>query len=85
MLKTNPLAVSMKMCTHTSLNGVKEALSDLTGDIVHCISNLQVFELKLKSLPGDLKLKIEVWRLLLKMVCWLFILLTISRSFKLVH
>lgn len=58
LLKTNSIAVSVKMCTYTSLNWVKGALSDLTGDIVHCISNLQVFELKLKSLPGDLKLEI---------------------------
>lgn len=33
VLKTNPVAVSMKIYTYTSLNWDKEALSDLTGDI----------------------------------------------------
>lgn len=83
MLKTNDVAVSLKIstCTHISLNRVKGAPSGLMGDIVQYTSDLQVFELKHKSLPGDLKLKIKVWRLSLKMVCWLLILFTIVDQF----
>lgn len=45
VLKTNHVAVSMKICTYmcTFLNWVRGALSGLTGDIVQCTSNLQVF------------------------------------------
>lgn len=84
VLKTNDVAVSLKIstCTHISLNRVKGAPSGLMGDIVQYTSDLQVFELKHKSLPGDLKLKIKVWRLSLKMVCWLLILFTIRRSVR---
>lgn len=82
VLKTNDVAVSLNISTytHVSLNRVKGAASGLMGDIVQYTSDLQVFESKHKSLLGDLKLKIKVWRLSLKMVCWLLILFTIRRS-----
>lgn len=81
VLKTNDVAVSLKISTytHVSLNGVKGAPSGLMGDTAQHTSDLQVFELKHTSLPGDLQLKIKVWRLSLKMVCWLLFLFTIRR------
>lgn len=71
VLKTNHVAVSMEICPYmcTSLNWVKGALSGLIGDVVQYTFDVQVFELKLKFLPGHLKLKIKVWRLSLKMIC----------------
>lgn len=75
MLKTNPVAISMKIHTYAciSLNWVKGALSGLVRYTVQCTSDLHVFKLKFMFLSGDLKLKIKVWRLSLKMVYWLFI------------